>query len=1103
MYRLSRVVSFGRTASRLVLVTFFVAAFIGDCVSAGEFTPIHPVAGVAVIDHAANYHDSDYKAENLLDGVSDGSRGSEYSSNGKGTETYVVFDFGKETAIVAFEHIDRVDPATVGASELRFSNNAACTDAVATRKVDHVNRGGGRTLAAFEPVTARYVRWQITKLGSPHATVGGAEIRFYGAGEAEATPSKTSIRLSAQDAIRRVDGRPLQPVTVTLSYPYLEPCEATLKLEGGESVPLKLTAGENTVSLDVSPVAEETRTAAALLVDGREVVSAEFLHRPVRPWVFYILPHSHVDIGFTHVQTDVMKRQWEHFEAALDIAEKTKDYPEGARFKWNAEVLWAVDAFLKEAPPEKKARFLEAVKSGTIGIDALYGNELTALCRPEELMRLLDCANRLRDEYGMSIDSAMISDVPGYTWGMVPVLAQNGIKYFSVGPNHCHRIGYTLESWGDKPFYWVGPSGEEKVLFWMDALGYAWFMYEHGLNEERFFRRLERLNEQDYPYDMVQVRYTIGGDNGPPDPALPDFVKQWNEKYESPRLVIATTSEMFKEFAARYADRLPEAQGDFTPYWEDGAASSARETAMARTASDRLVQAEALWAMLDPAAYPEKAFYEAWRNVILYNEHTWGAHMSISRPDDPFTTSQWKIKQAFALDAEKDSKMLLAKAVADRQSAGEPVRAVDVFNTCSWPRIDLVVLPKEVQVTGDAVTTVDGEAVRSQRLASGELAFLAKDVPAMGAKRFLFKTGAASTGGEAKAEPASLSNAMLRVDIDEATGTVKHLGADGIAGNLADSAGGVGLNAYRYVTGRDSKNVSANGPVTVRVKEKGPLVASLVAESDAPGCRKLLREYRLIDGVERVDIINLVDKEDIRAQESVHFGFAFDVPEGMIRMDTPFAVIRPEADQLPGACKNYFTVGSWIDVSNEEQGATWATIDAPLVEVGAIRVDVPSPFVLEGWVKSLDPTQTFYSYVMNNYWETNYKASQDGETPFRYSILPHRGGYDPVRCARFGIERSRPLVVVPVKPDSQEIVPAVQIEPESVIATLLRPSDDGKAIILRLFNVGDSAADAKVTWRGVSPQEVQITSADGGVLSQMGESVRIAPKGIVTVRAVR
>ena len=77
-------------------------------------------------------------------------------------------------------------------------------------------------------------------------------------------------------------------------------------------------------------------------------------------------------------------------------------------------------------------------------------------------------------------------------------------------------------------------------------------------------------------------------------------------------------------------------RGDFTPYWEDGARSSSRETAMARHASERLVQAESLWAIWRHK-FPVAEFSTAWRDVLLYNEHTWGAHCSISQPDSPFT----------------------------------------------------------------------------------------------------------------------------------------------------------------------------------------------------------------------------------------------------------------------------------------------------------------------------------------------------------------------------------------------------------------------------------------------------------------------------------
>ena len=111
------------------------------------------------------------------------------------------------------------------------------------------------------------------------------------------------------------------------------------------------------------------------------------------------------------------------FEQVIELARKSADYPPGSRFKWNVEVLWAVESYLKQASKEKREQFIEAVNKGWIALDALYGNELTALCRPEELIRLVDYAQKLRQRYGFTINSAMITDVPGYTWGIVPVLA--------------------------------------------------------------------------------------------------------------------------------------------------------------------------------------------------------------------------------------------------------------------------------------------------------------------------------------------------------------------------------------------------------------------------------------------------------------------------------------------------------------------------------------------------------------------------------------------------------------------------------------------------------------------------------------------------------
>ena len=108
-----------------------------------------------------------------------------------------------------------------------------------------------------------------------------------------------------------------------------------------------------------------------------------------RKWTVYILPHSHVDIGYTHLQPEVERKQMQNIDTALDLCQKTADYPPEARFKWNSEVLWAVDSYLRKSSPQKQKRLIDAVRAGQVGLDALYGNELTGLCRPEETVAAL------------------------------------------------------------------------------------------------------------------------------------------------------------------------------------------------------------------------------------------------------------------------------------------------------------------------------------------------------------------------------------------------------------------------------------------------------------------------------------------------------------------------------------------------------------------------------------------------------------------------------------------------------------------------------------------------------------------------------------------
>jgi len=944
-------------------------------------------------------------------------------------------------------------------------------------------------------------------------------IGFQTPAEVESTPSEPVTLVRSADSpatLVRRNGNLMQTVRLTLLH-VGEVARATIKLGDGEAVNTPLKPGAQVVELPVEAVETETPIRVSVTAGGRTIAQRQIVLRPVRKWTVYLLPHSHVDIGYTQLQTKIEQDHWRFYEQAIEAARRTADYPPGAQYKWNVEVLWATESYLKQATPEKRAEFIEAVRKGQIGLDALYGNQLTALCRPEELLRLMEYSQILSKECGVKIDSAMITDVPGCTWGLVTALAEAGVKYISMGPNSGARIGLTHEVWDEKPFYWVSPCGRHRVLVWIPEKGY----YRVFTSGAELLLRLQGLADGDYPYNVVQLRYCLGDNHGPSF-ELCEIVKEWNTKYAYPKLVIGTTSEMMRDLERRHGDAIPKFRGDFTPYWEDGAGSSARETAINRAAAERLLQAEAAWAMRNESKYPDphfpypaKAFYTAWRNVLLYDEHTWGAHNSISEPDSDFARGQWKIKQAFALDADRQSRALLksAKGLLYRiklSTAYIPVIGVDVQNTSSWPRTGVIFLPAaepedetqlSVGITMDGkvlpsrdigIAGADGKPVASQRLTDGSLAFVATDVPPFGAKTYYvskpLKTGSAKAVGN------TLENALLSLVIDKQTGAIASLRRKGIDADLVDRTSGMGLNDYLYVPGTDPAAATRCGPVTIRVKEPGPLVASLLIKCDAPGCRKLTREIRVIDGLDHVEIINIVDKTPIRNKEGVHFAFPFAVPEGRMRMDIPWAVAEVEKDQLPGACRNWFTVQRWVDTSNDEFGITWTTRDAPLVEVGKITAELP-------WIDTLEPSQTLYSYVMNNYWFTNYKADQEGPTVFRYAVRPHAGGYDAVAATRFGIEQSQPLLVVPACRNTPVAASRLTVDSPKVIVSTLKPSRDGRAVIVRLFGLGEQTVGTRLTFSDPQPESLWLSDLSEEPRKRVSGPIEVPPLGLVTVRA--
>ncbi len=932
-----------------------------------------------------------------------------------------------------------------------------------------------------------------------------------GAVEPEAKPLATAIR-----GLVRREGKLLQPIRIVLPDAKAG-AQVITKLDDTEVDRRTLTGGVQSFDVFVEPVTAPRTSQVSVAVNGaNQTASVE--RKPVRKMLVYVLPHSHHDLGYTDLQADVEEKQINNILQGIELARKTMHYPEGSRFVWNLEVLWGADLFLKRRPETDRAALREAVRNGWVGLNGSYANELTGLCRPEELLELFRFGTRLGKDCGMPVRSAMMSDVPGFTWGTVMAMSQAGIRYFSAAPNFFDRIGTFMVAWQDKPFWWVSPSGKERILFWVPWTGYA-LSHVMKLGDEFVDKYQDRMDAVSFPYDISYIRWSGHGDNAVPDPELSDWIKDWNETYEWPRFHIATTESAFAAFEKAHGDQLPEFRGDLTPYWEDGAASSSLETAINRNAAERIVQAETLTAAFRPEAYDVARYTEAWRNILLYSEHTWGAYNSVSDSENPFVLKQWDVKRAFAVNAALQADSLLQQSVGP---ADDRPAHVAVWNTTSWERSEVVLLSEELSRTGDYAEDEQGRAAPTQRLASGELALLIERIPAFSKRTFqLSDKKPAPPAHPVTVQGETLVNKHLSVTVDAKTGDVIRLLQQGDNANLVDSEKGA-VNRFLYLNGDDLDHLGRSGKPVLTVEDAGPLVATLRLESSAPTCNKLVRRVRVMADIDYVLIENTVDKQRAALnpdpgkggpggpfaqrgnKESIQFAFPLAVPAGKMTLDVPLAVMRPEMDQLPGSDKNWLPVGRWVDVSSTERGVTWATLDAPLVEIGGITATMlGSQRNPDVWLKKIAETQLFYSWVMNNHWGTNYLAYQQGPVTFRYALRPHRGN-SPAEKERFATGLTQALVVTHAVEAADPSDPMLRLSSEDVLVQSLKPSDDGKAWIVRLFGASAEAQEVSFTWAArAKAGRSWISNLAEEPIRVVSGAIPIAGWQVVTVRVER
>jgi alpha-mannosidase len=371
------------------------------------------------------------------------------------------------------------------------------------------------------------------------------------------------------------------------------------------------------------------------------------------------------------------------------------------------------------------------------------------------------------------------------------------------------------------------------------------------------------------------------------------------------------------------------------------------------------------------------------------------------------------------------------------------------------------------------ITDMNGKEMMMQKLSDGSIAFFAENIPSFGGKRFLLNSATSKlppfhpmnnvTGGYA--------NKYFQISIDNNNGSISSLKLLPENIELVDKKSYSGLNQYLYVAGLDPEKATTITNASISMKESGPLFTTFTIKSTAPGCNSYHSEITVYENEKRIDISNTMDKISVRDKESVHAAFPFLLPESENRFNTGWnGIFEPGKNQLKGANQDYYCVQNWLDISNAKVGVTMLLLDANLVEQGSMLSEVKGKFGVKDWKTEPTPGSTVFSYVLNNYWHTNFKADQGGKINVRDTLLPHYA-FNMLETQRAGIAYSSPLLVVNAgKPD----LPAslFQLSDPNIIATSIEP--DGGHYKIRMFNISDKNVSCRVLWNSIKPEKIKV-----------------------------
>ncbi len=393
-----------------------------------------------------------------------------------------------------------------------------------------------------------------------------------------------------------------------------------------------------------------------------------------------------------------------------------------------------------------------------------------------------------------------------------------------------------------------------------------------------------------------------------------------------------------------------------------------------------------------------------------------------------------------------------------------------------------------------------------------DLHFLARDLPACGYRVYELKPLTDMPEAATADDPARvIESDHYRLELD-ASGAIASLIDRETGRELLDPCAPHGLGDFVVRGPNDEGAIPAQfGPWTI--ERTGPVYSRLLRTGSAPGHPQISQTITLRTGIKRVELATRVLKDATPALDA-HLAFPFRFEQPRFRYQGALSGLSLVEDFLPGAYWDTLAVQDWVCVSGADGAVVWSSLDAPLVCLGDLWPGYVSPAhsarvpsrahhpptalgeVRNGWV---------YSTLFTNNFGTNFSVSQTGSILFRHVFTSCAEAPEDGLAGRIGLEQMTPARTIFLERRREGRLPTsaslLELSGDPLVPLTLKPAEDGRGHILRLWNSAPRVADADIVVNFISLADAEpATITEGYAPEDPGSVFLVAPHRVqVTV----